>query len=238
MLTGTIASVGAPFQPMNQKITMIMCGLLAQGLGMMVSILMYSSYFRRSIQYGLPSPQSRPAMFIAVGPPAFTALAIIGLSNAWPVNETNYFGGGDGAVARQILLTLSTVSAVFIWGLSLWFFCISVIANLLVSVPFVPREKAIHFGLNWWAYVFPNVGFTIATIQIGKQLNSQGIKWVGSAMTILLIMMYLFVLVHHFLAIRNRVILWPGRDEDTYVREAMGKLDRGEGHDGQPEDAH
>jgi tellurite resistance protein TehA-like permease len=82
MLTGTIATVGAPFQPVNQKIPMIICGLLAQGLGMMVSLLMYSSYFRRMIQYGLPSPQSRPAMFIAVGPPSFTALAIIGLANA------------------------------------------------------------------------------------------------------------------------------------------------------------
>jgi tellurite resistance protein TehA-like permease len=226
MLTGTIAAVGAPFQPMNQKIPMIMCGLLAQGLGMMVSILMYSSYFRRMIQYGLPSPQSRPAMFIAVGPPSFTALAIIGLSNAWPTSNTYSFGGGQGAVTKQILLTLSTVAAVFIWSLSLWFFCISVIANLLVSVPFVPREKAIHFALNWWAFIFPNVGFTVATIQIGRQLDSQGVMWVGSAMTILLIAMYLFVLVNHALAIWNRVILWPGRDEDTYIMEAMGKVDR------------
>jgi tellurite resistance protein TehA-like permease len=143
-----------------------------------------------------------------------------------PTSETHSFGGEQGAVARQILLTLSTVTAVFIWSLSFWFFCISVVANLFVSVPFVPRAKAIHFALNWWAFIFPNVGFTVATIQIGRQLDSQGVMWVGSAMTILLIAMYLFVLVHHILAIRNRVILWPGRDEDTYIMEAMGKVDR------------
>jgi tellurite resistance protein TehA-like permease len=90
----------------------------------------------------------------------------------------------------------------------------------------VPREKAIHFALNWWAFIFPNVGFTIATIEIGRQLDSQGVMWVGSAMTILLIAMYLFVLVNQVLAIWNRVILWPGRDEDTYIMEAMGKVDR------------
>lgn len=193
---------------------------------MMVSILMYSSYFRRMIQYGLPSPQSRPAMFIAVGPPSFTSLAIIGLSNAWPSQDTAYFGGGQGAIARQILLTMATVTAVFIWSLSLWFFFIALIANLSVSVPFVPREKAIHFALNWWAFIFPNVGFTIATIQIARQLDSQGAMWVGSIMTILLVAMYLFVLVHHILAVWNRVILWPGRDEDTYIMEAMGKVDK------------
>ena len=44
-------------------------------------------------------------------------------------------------------------------------------------------------------------------------------------MTILLVAMYFFVLVNHVLAIWNRVILWPGRDEDTYIMEAMGKVD-------------
>lgn len=52
---------------------MIVAGLTAQGLGMLVSLLMYACYLRRMVQFGLPSPHSRPAMFIAVGPPGFTA---------------------------------------------------------------------------------------------------------------------------------------------------------------------
>ncbi|KAF2093363.1 hypothetical protein NA57DRAFT_48323 [Rhizodiscina lignyota] len=226
MLSGTIAAIGAPFQPMEKKIPMIICGLLSQGLGMMVSMLMYASYLRRMINYGLPSPQSRPGMFIAVGPPSFTSLAIIGLANAWPTGKQSYFGGSEGEAARMVLLTLATVVSVFIWSLAFWFFCISVIANLLVSWPFITKEKAIHFSLNWWAFIFPNVGFTIATITIGRELDSQGILWVGSIMTIFLVAMYIFVLVHHVLAVWRRKILWPGRDEDTYVMERMGKIER------------
>ena len=205
---------------------MIICGLLSQGLGMMVRVLMYASYLRRMIQYGLPSPQTRPAMFIAVGPPSFTSLALIGMANAWPAGSQPYFGGVGGDTTRTVLLTLATVVSAFIWSLALWFFCVSAIANLFVSVPFVKREKAISFKLNWWAFIFPNVGFTIATISIGKELASEGILWVGSVMTILLVVMYLFVLVNHALAVWNRQILWPGKDEDTYVMEAMGKYER------------
>jgi C4-dicarboxylate transporter/malic acid transport protein len=223
MLCGTAALIGAPFQPMWQKIPMIVSGLMAQGLGFMVSILMYSIWYWRMIQYGFPAAQSRPGMFIAVGPPSFTSLAMIGLANAWPAEDLPYFGGGSGEITKQVLMVMSTVIAVFIWGLSFWFFCIAVVGNLLVSVPFCARKDAIHFAPSWWAFVFPNVGFTLATISIGRQLDSQGILWVGSAMTIIIVVVYLFVLVHHVLAVWRRVVLWPGHDEDTYIFEGITK---------------
>jgi tellurite resistance protein TehA-like permease len=107
---------------------------------------------------------------------------------------------------------LATVTAVFIWSLSLFFFGIGLIAILL-------GIKEMRFKLNWWALVFPNVGFTIAVIQIGKVLQSEGVKWVGSIMTILLVMLYLFVLTMHVRAIWSGQIMWDGRDEDVYTPE-------------------
>ena len=65
-----------------------------------------------------------------------------------------------------------------------------------------------------WALVFPNTGFTIATISIGVQLESQGIQWVGSAMTILIVIAWLFVLCSHAYALYTRRIMMPGLDED------------------------
>lgn len=62
--------------------------------------------------------------------------------------------------------------------------------------------------------MFPNVGFTIATINIGNALMSEGILWVGSAMTILLVVIYLFVGASHVRAVYKGHILWPGKDED------------------------
>ena len=66
----------------------------------------------------------------------------------------------------------------------------------------------------WYALVFPNVGFTIAVIDIGEQLLSPGIKWVGSAMTILLVTTWLFVLAMHARAVLTKQIMMPGMDED------------------------
>ncbi|KAJ7764662.1 voltage-dependent anion channel [Mycena olivaceomarginata] len=79
MLCGTIAAAGAGLQPPAHAVPMILAALTAQGLGMLVSVLMYANYIHRMIQYGFPSPASRAGMFIAVGPPSFTALALIGL---------------------------------------------------------------------------------------------------------------------------------------------------------------
>lgn len=62
--------------------------------------------------------------------------------------------------------------------------------------------------------MFPNVGFTIATIRIGEQFESEGILWVGSLMTILLVGMWIFVFACHVRAVVQRVILMPGKDED------------------------
>ncbi|OTA70388.1 malic acid transport protein [Hypoxylon sp. EC38] len=220
MLSGTVASSGAAFQPPNEAVPMIIGGLTAQGLGMCISIMMYAllvstadvkqaSYVRRMIQWGFPSPNSRPGMFIAVGPPSFTSLAIIGLANDFP-QYYNYFGADS--VTIQILRVLATFTSIFIWSLSLWFFCISVVANLAV-------RKQLTFHLNWYAYVFPNVGFTITIIALGKNLKSQGAMAVGSAMTLLLVAMWIFVFIHHIKAIINREILFEGKDEDVYVNE-------------------
>lgn len=50
---------------------------------------------------------SRPAMFIAVGLPGFTALALIGLVKAW-TSHYNYFG--DQEVTSQILQVMATMT--------------------------------------------------------------------------------------------------------------------------------
>ena len=213
MLCGTLAASGASFQPPDQAMPMIMAGLTAQGLGMLVSILMYASYMRRKIQYGFPSPNSRPALFIAVGPPSFTSLAIIALANEFP-NHYDYWGAD--ATTIQILRVMSTVIAIFVWSLSFWFLCIAVLACIIV-------RGQMSFHLNWYAFIFPNVGFTIATISIGKSLHSEGIMWVGSGMTILLVATYLCVAAAHVKAFMNREVCWPGKDSDFYKREQHRK---------------
>ena len=53
------------------------------------------------------------------------------------------------------------------------------------------------------------------TIKIGTELESAGIKWVGSAMTILIVITYVFVFVAHVRAVWKKQILLEGKDEDA-----------------------
>ena len=72
------------------------------------------------------------------------------------------------------------------------------------------------FHLTWWSCVFPNTGFILAMIEIGKAIDSQPILWVGSAATCVQIVVYLCVLCAQIRAVYKGQILWPGKDEDHY----------------------
>lgn len=69
-----------------------------------------------------------------------------------------------------------------------------------------------EFSLSWWALVFPNVGLALATINVGKNLSSRGIKAFGSALTIVLVIVWFICAAAHIRAIINRDLLAVGKD--------------------------
>jgi len=98
-------------------------------------------------------------------------------------------------------------AGLFLWLVAFWFFALST-----VSVLFGIRQM--KFDLSWWAFIFPNVGLTIAAIHIGKALGSKAIGWVCSAATIVIVIVWCVVVVMNAYAVWKREILWPGMDED------------------------
>ena len=214
MLVGTLASAISKFQPAHRALPMLVAGLAYQGLGMMVAMMMYALYFGRLLTSGLPVEASRPAMFIAVGPPAFTALALIGMAQDVVKTEIfpNYIeliGIIDQTLIADIFQLLALLTAIFLWVFAFWCFGIAVVAN----VEAIPRND---FHLNWYAYVFPNVGFTIATIQIGVRLDSNAITLVGTGMGAVLFFLLLLIMFCHIKAVIKKGIMWPGKDEDSH----------------------
>lgn len=208
MLSGTVASVISGSQPPHQAIPILIAGTTFQGLGMLISIFMYSNYIGRLMSYGLPSPETRPGMFISVGPPSFTGLAFIGMANAAIEVFPNTFVLGTAAVpTAQILKIVAVFLAIVLWSLSLFFFCISLLATL-------NGMKKMSFHLTWWSFVFPNTGFIIAVIDIGTEIDSQAVLWVSSVATVLQVTIWLLVFVAHARAVARKQILWPGKDED------------------------
>lgn len=108
------------------------------------------------------------------------------------------------------------MAGLFVTLFAYWFFFITTVA-VLVGV------RKMSFSLNWWAFIFPNAGLTLATIQAGKALNSKVIAGVASGLTILLVIMWLFTAVCCIRAVYLGQVMWPGKDEDkTMERLAWG----------------
>lgn len=68
LVTGTLAADMLTTQPMDSAITMWHGAVLFQGLGWIVAFLMYSMYMQRLMTGELPSPPTRPGMYVSVGP--------------------------------------------------------------------------------------------------------------------------------------------------------------------------
>lgn len=152
-------------------------------------------------------------MFIAVGPPSFTGLAMLGISanltKIYP-SYTTITSVSHPEIIPDIFRIVALCTAIFLWACAFWFFSIALISVIHGAL----SKEGMSFHLVWWAFVFPNVGFTIATISIGEAIISEGVQWVGSVMTVLLVATWLFVGVAHVRAVWRKQILWPGKDED------------------------
>jgi tellurite resistance protein TehA-like permease len=150
MLSGIIASVGLGFEPtLATQMSMFIAGLVSQGLGLIFSIFIFTIYLRRLILHGHLPQGSRPVMFMSVGPPSVVVVTILDLAKNYPQQPgASYFGNVQST--RQICLVLATITGIFVWSLSLWFFFISLLANMVVW-----RQAKFHykFKLNWW-YIF------------------------------------------------------------------------------------
>lgn len=204
MLSGTIASVIADTQPDIAAVPIIVAGLTCQGLGLSVAILMYSHMVGRLMSCGLPCREHRPGLFMCVGPPAFTALALIGMAKGLPRGLDPDLDGVPIDVGT--VRTIALMGGIFLWALSLWWFGIGVVA--------VIQSPPKYFHLGWWAMVFPNTGFILATISIADELNSDSLGWVAMGMSVCLICTYFFVLYHNIRAVMKQDILYPRLDED------------------------
>lgn len=208
LVVGPLAGVLVPNQPHDAAVRIWLGGVMLQGVGWTVSLLMYAIYTQRLMISSLPEPSTRPGMFVSVGPAGYTSAALISLAQHAPtVFHENEFFGITSIPTGDVMKVIGILAGLFLILFAFWFFCISV-----VSV--VAGIKQMTFTLNWWAFVFPNAGLTLATIQAGQALRSPGINGICSALTIALVIMWLLCSVAHIRALFKGQILWPGKDED------------------------
>ncbi|CAI6340368.1 unnamed protein product [Periconia digitata] len=199
----------------HTALQIILSGFVLQGIGFMVSLMVYSAFIYRLMTQKLPKESLRPGMFISVGPSGFTIAGIVNMGQELPKimatpEYANFMGEGLGKLVGDVAMICANFVGLWLWGLALWFFFVSVGAHWSCAT----RGK-MDFAMTWYSFVFPNTALTTATFAIAKALDGNGaIQAVGCAMTIGLVITWLFVFGMMIRAVLLRQILWPQKQED------------------------
>ena len=156
-------------------------------------------------------------MFISVGPSGFTIAGIIGMGQRLPEVVPKDFMG-DGELAGRVSKILANWVGLWLWGLALWFFFVSVFAHWSTV-----KHNRWRFAMTWYSYVFPNTALVTATFSVAKALDCHAIKILGCVMTCVLILIWITVFVCMIRAVLVKDILWPQKQED---REEGGWKDK------------
>ncbi|KAH9845285.1 Malic acid transport protein [Teratosphaeria destructans] len=213
LVIGPLAGTLIKSQPTQSAYTMWVGAVMLQGLAWTVSLLMYGTYMQRLMASELPPPPSRPGMYVSVGPAGYTAAGLISLgTNAPSVIAGNMFQVTTTA-AGEVIDIVGVLAGSFVLLFSFWFFCIS-------TVSVISGMRKMTFTLNWWAMIFPNGGLCLGAIQFAnaKAFNSRPVDGIVSALTILLVIMWLVVAAANIKAVIEGRILWPGKDEDKDMK--------------------
>ncbi|PWY90238.1 C4-dicarboxylate transporter/malic acid transport protein [Aspergillus heteromorphus CBS 117.55] len=191
MLSGTMAGVLAPHQAPAQAIPMLVGGTTMQGFGFLMFLVVLVQSCSAVGTEGLPIPAHRPEMFIAVGPPSFTIIAMISMAAAAVEKlPTHYISSASSVRTADVLLVVAVAASLFLWTLAFFLFGMGAL-SMLESL----WHRTIRFEQIWWCMVFPITGFVLATIDLGEYLNSEPILWVGTGMTLFQVCLWLAITI-------------------------------------------
>ncbi|KAL6229304.1 hypothetical protein BDW75DRAFT_105704 [Aspergillus navahoensis] len=199
--------LSAKLEP-SQALPIIIGGTTIQGVGFLVSLMVYSAFIYRLMSQKLPRENIRPGMFVSVGPSAFTVAGLVNMAaQANSVLPDDFMG--DGALAANVLKIVVNFASLWLWGLAIFFFFIASFAHLSAIGP-----GRMIFTMGWFSFVFPNTALITSTFAVGNAFSCKPILIIGCVMVVPLVLMWIFVVYMMIRAIILRHILWPQKGED------------------------
>ncbi|CEJ89712.1 hypothetical protein VHEMI05537 [[Torrubiella] hemipterigena] len=182
---------------------MVFGAAAAQGAGCLIAFMISAAFVYRLMTHKLPDDIQRPGVFISIGPFGFTASSIVQLGNqANRILPPNFLQAQHSA---DIIRIVSMLVGLWLWGLSMWFFLVSV-GSL---GKYFKRGNRLPFRMSWWSFVFPNTALVTATQAMAKAFDSDGLRMFGTTVTVLLVAIWIavFIVMVHNMSCRK--LLWP-----------------------------
>ncbi|KZM20182.1 uncharacterized protein EKO05_0001120 [Ascochyta rabiei] len=217
LMLGVLGSALLKSQPSDAGLPIFIGSIAFQGLGWTIAFFILTIYVTRLVNSNLPVPSKRPAMYVAAGPAAYTANTFVVLGMEAPKHIPKGFLDIDSIPVGDVFKVVGITVGIFLWLASFWFSALSTV-GVLISL------KESHFTLNWWAFIFPNVGLVIALLKIAEALKLSSVQMICSGATLVLTLAWVGLAIMNVRALARKEVLWPGQDEDM------------EDIDGSPED--
>ncbi|KAJ5273980.1 hypothetical protein N7478_009105 [Penicillium angulare] len=192
----------------GRSLRIIVGGVTIQGVGFLVSLMVYSAFIYRLMTQKLPKENMRPGMFVSVGPSGFTVAGLVNMAAGAKRSFPSDFMG-NGALAADIVRVTTDFACLWLWGLAIFFFIIASAAHWSAIGP-----GKMVFSMTWYSFVFPNTALVTATFAIGKAFSCDAINIIGCVAILPLLLMYFFVFYMMVRAVLLHQILWPQKGED------------------------
>lgn len=154
------------------------------GMSVLPAFAILSILMLRLALHQLPSKELAITGWLALGPIGTGALALLVLGNQAPqvlaviqLESLGLFFQNAGILASFILL-----------GFGVWWFAIAVLTTLKHAATDLP------FNLGWWGLTFPLGVFTLATLNLGRQIHVTLIVDIGLAFATILMLLWMMVM--------------------------------------------
>ena len=183
---GQVASV---LSVSNAQITLLISYVL-WGIGMSLAILVMAFYFHRPAIHKLPNAEVIVSAFLPLATCGQGSSGIIQIGKVGKkvFMDTKFAGVPNGG---DIILVISTVVGLIVWGLGLWWFVhgiTSVLSRMLTA--------RLKFNMGFWGFVFPLGVFVAATTALGHTIPSGFFSILSEVLLVLLSCLYIIVTLY------------------------------------------
>lgn len=137
----------------------------------------------RMALHKLPHENMAASSWLALGPIGTGALGMLLLGSDAPL----IFAANGLPGIGEIAAGLGLVAGITLWGFGLWWMLMA----LLITVRYL--RDGIPFNLGWWGFTFPLGVYSLATLKLASTLNLAFFSVVGTALVMLLALMWLIV---------------------------------------------
>lgn len=163
---------------------------LVLGIAFILTIIFYTLILFRVLFYNFPRRDVAPSFMIGIAP---VGVSIIAINTILPVVKKSALT----IVDVGMLASLIKIVSLLFWGFGLWW-----LVYALSTVILYMLKHRVPVTLGYWAFIFPPVAYTIATLILSKALNLPVLR---SFAVILTIIFSLWWIVNLILTIRGMV---------------------------------